>query len=83
MNKHISFMRHMIERQFLFSVPFVFPFPLLVSQKAELFMNLLSTVIHLQPLLWSNLPLVLGIMIKKKELNREKDTTRLLEVTIS
>ena len=76
-------MRQMIERQFLFAVPFFYPVPLLVSQKAELFMNLLSTVIHLQPLLWSNLPLVLGIMIKKKELNREEDTTRLLEVTIS
>ena len=48
---HLSLMRSMTDRQFLISVPFVFPVLLLVTQRSELFLTSLSTLLHSQTLL--------------------------------
>ena len=72
-----------MERQFLLTVPFIFPVPLLVPHRVELFLTSLSTVLHCQPLFWSILLLVLSILLKNKELKREEDITGMLEVTVT
>ena len=72
-----------MDRQFLLTAPFIFPAPLLVPYRAAPFMTSLSTVLHCQPLLWRILLLVLGILLKNKELRREGGIPGLLEVTVT
>ena len=71
-----------MERQFILAVTFIFPVMILVTQRSELFISSLSTMLHCQPLLWWILLLVLSILPKNKELNREEDIKGLLEVTV-
>ena len=47
---YLSLISLIMERQFLIAVPFIFPFSSLVKHWAALFLNLLSTVLHYQPL---------------------------------
>ena len=72
-----------MERYFLLDVSFIFPVPLLVSHRTGIFLTSFLIVIHCQPLLWRNLLLVIGILLKNKELKREEDITGLLEVTVT
>ena len=60
--------------QFLLAVHFMFPVVFLLPQRLELFPTQLSTVTQ-------QYLLDLGILPKKKKLDREGDITVLLEVT--
>ena len=71
-----------MERQFLLAVKFIFPVPIILPHRAALFMTSLSTVINIQTLIWKNLLLVLSVLMKNKELKRDKYTTGMLEVNI-
>ena len=81
--KNLSLMRSTRKRQSLLAVNFIFPIPLLIPRKVELFTTPLSIVIYCQPLLLWILPLVLSILPKKKELRREEYITVQLEVTVT
>ena len=75
-------MRSMLESQFLLTVPFIFLVPIVFSHMEALFMTSLSTVLLHQPLLWWNQILVLRILLKNKDLNRESYITGMLEFNV-
>ena len=77
-----SLIRLMIERQFLLSVSFISPVLYLVPHRAKLFLNSLLTLLYHQPLLQRYIHLVHRIIIKKIDINRGKDITGLLDVTV-
>ena len=62
---------------------FIFPVPLLVPHRVALFLTSRSTVLHRQPILWRNLLLVLSILLKEKEINREEYITGMLYITVT
>ena len=64
-----------MERHFLLSVPLILPLSILLPDGAEIFMT--------SHLLWWNIILVISILMKKKDLKREKDIIGLLEVTVT
>ena len=76
-------MSSMMERRFLLTISFIFTIPLLVLHRVVLFITSTSTVLHCQPLRWRNLLLVLSIMLKKKEIKREKDIIKGLNFTVT
>ena len=61
----------------------VFKVLILVTHKAALFIISLTTLLHFQPLLWRFILLVLSMIMKKKGINKDKDITVLLEVTVT
>ena len=71
-----------MDRQFLIDIPFIVTFMSIIIHRAALFMTSLSTIPHLQPLLWWNILFYQSILLKKKELKRDEDITGLLDVTV-
>ena len=71
-----------MERHFLLAITLVFPVLFLLPYKESLFLTSISTVLHIQTIIWWYLLLFHSILNKKKELNREEDITILLEVNV-
>ena len=73
----------MVEKQFLLAAQLISPVPSIPPHSAALFLTSISTLIHLQPLIFLCLILVYSILPKKKDIKREEDTTRLLGLNVT
>ena len=72
-----------MDRQLIIDIPFIVTFLSIITHRAALFMTSLSTMLHLQPLLWWNVLFYQSILLKNKELKRDEYITGLLEVTLT
>ena len=63
---YLSLMRSIMEIQFLLAVPFMFPVQYIIPHISALCLTSLSTVLHLQPLLWKYILLFQIIVLKKR-----------------
>ena len=72
-----------MDRQLIIDIPFIVTFLSIITYRAALFMTSLSTMLHLQPLLWRNVLYYQSILLKNKELKRDEYITGLLEVTLT